>query len=59
MTRTTFEIQKIECAAKQFRTEVRRIARLPPAWQSASEQMRNWYRQKAEEFLVAPGDISK
>lgn len=44
--------------AKEFRAFVRGIAKLPCAWDQASEEMRDWYRVLAErggEALVKGG----
>lgn len=49
MTKSTDDL------AKEFRAHIRGLAKLPCAWDAASEGMREWYRMLAERGEVAKG----
>lgn len=49
--------QLIERTAVNFRQHIRAKAGLQTNWISASEDMKNWYREMVERYLVATGEL--
>lgn len=47
----------VEQTAFKFRQHIRAKAGLAVNWEKASDNMKDWYRQKAYDYLVSTGEL--